>query len=358
MWEFLSPPTSDLAVVIAAWTAATATFTSLVLFGATLALRFATVQRTRRRRRVIERWREVFAATIVASAEADLPALPRYRDDERMLLLEEWNRLHEAVDGIARDRLARVARRLGFADFARRKLRRRWLSERLAAIQTLGNLREIAEWENFIELLDHPNTALSITAAKALVQIDRSDAVRFVMPHVVARDDWPQATVMRILREAGAELVTRPLCNAILTADADTAVRLLKYTGVAQSDMIDQLVELLLRERKEPAVLTAAMRALGSGSTPPRTARLTEHDVWYVRMEAAKLLGRIGQPRDLPVLEALLGDREWWVRYRAAQAIVALPGLEPAALRALARRQQDSFASDMMQQAMAEAGIA
>src|SRR5690606_34665773 len=132
--------------------------------------------------------------------------------------------------------------------------------------------------------LEHPNTALSVTAAKALVQIDRRDAIRFVMPAIVSRVDWPQSMVLRILGEAGAELITRPLCNAVLTADPATAVRLLKYTPAAQADMIDQLVEMLLRERDEPAVLTAAMRALSDGSVPPHSARLTGHDVWYVRM--------------------------------------------------------------------------
>ena len=144
----------------------------------------------------------------------------------------------------------------------------------------------------------------------------------------------------------------------ILTGDAATSVRLLKYAKLARTETIDLLVEMLLREREEPSVLAAAMKALSSNASLPRIERLAEHEVWYVRMQASKLLGRLGQERDLPLLEKLLTDAEWWVRYRAAQAIVALPFMGPNRLREVRDRQRDHFAADMMQQVMAEVGLA
>jgi HEAT repeat protein len=358
MWELLSPPASSLEVTIAAWTTAAAGLTTVALFCATLALRFATVASARRRHRIVERWRGIFAAAMLSESAASESPLPRYRRRERAVLLEEWNRARESVEGDAGTHLIVLAQRLGFGRLARRKLKRHRLSARLVAIQTLGHLRDRSEWDGLVALLDHPNTALSVTAAKALVDIDPREGARFVMPHVVTRADWPQATVSRVLRHAGPDLVTQPLCNAILTSDSATAVRLLKYAAVARTETMDQLVELLLRERQEPAVLTAAMKAISAGGSLPRITRLTRHEAWYVRMQAATLLGRVGDERNLPQLEELLRDREWWVRYRAAQAIVAMPGLGPNALRALRDRQSDHFAADMMQQAMAEAGLA
>jgi HEAT repeat protein len=75
-------------------------------------------------------------------------------------------------------------------------------------------------------------------------------------------------------------------------------------------------------------------------------------------MQAASLLGRAGNHEDLKALEPLLCDREWWVRYRAAQAMVASPFLGPNALRRIAARQNDRFAQDILQQALAEKGLA
>jgi HEAT repeat protein len=261
------------------------------------------------------------------------------------------------VGGAATTNLIIVGQRLKFDGVARRMLRQRRLSTRLAAIQTLGHLREPSEWPALVAFLDDANTALAVTAARALVAIDVHEAVPLVMVRVIERSDWPPVSVARILRDIGADLVTQPLCHAILVSDTDTSVRLLKYAELARPDRVDQLIEMLLRERKEPAVLAAAMKALSSGGLP-RIKQLAGHEAWYVRMQAAKVLGRIGQERDLPLLERLLSDAEWWVRYRAAQAIASLPFVGPNGLRTLLLRQTDRFARDILEQAMAEVGLA
>lgn len=356
MWGFPSAPASSALIAAALWTTVVAGVATLVLFVYTLALRFATVVAERRRREVKTRWRAIFAAAMLSETQARQQQLPRYRRSERTDLLEEWNRAREIVEGDALSSLIVLGERLAFDALARSMLSAHRLSTRLLALQTLGHLRDRSEWDAIIALLDHANTALSVTAARALVDIDPREAMPFVMPHVVARVDWPPVNVSRILKCAGTDLVTQPLCNAILTSDTETTVRLLKYAEFARSETVDQLVEMLLREREEPPVWAAAMKAMSSGTGLLRVAALTRHEAWYVRLQAAKLLGRVGRERDLPLLQHLLGDREWWVRYRAAQAIVSLP-LRIGALKALIDRESDRFAADMLQQAMAEVGL-
>jgi HEAT repeat protein len=358
MWAFLSSPGSDLAVEVAAWSTCAAGAMAVVLFAFTLVLRRRTIVAAARRSAVIARWRGVFAAATLSAAEARGCSLPRYRAAERSDLLEEWNRAREAVEGDAVANLIVVGERLGLNDLAADLLHRHRLSARLLGVQTLGHLRDRSEWAHLVELLVHPNTALSLTAARALVDIDAREATPLVMPQVIARADWPQTTVSKLLKAAGTDLVTQPLCHAILVSDVPTSVRLLKYAGLARSETVDLLVEMLLRERLEPPVLAAAMKAMSGNAALPRIERLAGHEVWYVRMQAAKLLGRLGLERDLKLLETLLTDREWWVRYRAAQAIAALPFMGPNRLRELKSRQRDHFAADMMQQAMAEVGLA
>jgi len=357
MWGSPSQPGYDLTLAIAGWTACAAAATTVVLFAYTLALRYATIRRLRRRRDVVARWRRTLAAATVSAASATDGALPRCSRRERSDLLEEWNGTRASVDGDAIANLIVLAERLGFLQVARKMLRRRKLGVRLLAIQTLGHMRDRSEWGVLAALLDHPNTALSVTAAAALVDIDPAAAIDEVMTRVVRRADWPQTSVARILQSAGASLITQPLCRAIYTSDAATAVRLFRYSELARSESVDQLVEVILRERDEPAVLSAALQALSGQSGAPNIGALVGHGVWYVRMQAAKLLGRTGGARDVPLLERLLGDREWWVRYRAAQAIASLPFLGPSKLRAMRDRQTDPFARDMLRQTMAEVGI-
>jgi HEAT repeat protein len=88
----------------------------------------------------------------------------------------------------------------------------------------------------------------------------------------------------------------------------------------------------------------------------PRLDQFVAHPEWYVRMQAARHIGRMGRAEDAGRLEQLLADREWWVRYRAARALVRLPGLTPTALGAIRARQVDAYARDILGQALVESG--
>lgn len=358
MSESPLPPDSELLTTIAAWVTGTAGSATVSLFLGTMLLRFATVRRSRRRKSVIAAWRGVFAAAMLSRDEADRCALPEHRPWAVTYLLEEWNRIAGSVAGDSAHNLVTLANRLGLQHMARKRLRGHDVHDRLLAIRTLGLLGDRHEWDSLRSLVRHPNTALSATAALALVQIDAAAAMPEVMPAVIARMDWPPAPVYGILRAAGPGLVTQPLCHAILTSAPTTAVRLLRYADLAQIERIDDLIELVLRERTEPAVLAATVRAANGQVGVPRIGKLARHADWRVRVQAARLLGRIGNRRELPLLEELLADKEWWVRYRAAQSIARLPFVGPQELRLVRDRQQDRYAHDMMQQAMAEVGLA
>jgi hypothetical protein len=358
MLDFLWQPGSETPVAIAAWSIVVAAVTTFVLIAYTLGLRVATVIGDHRRRFVIARWRSVFAGAMLSDVDAREVGLPRYSRRQRTDLLEEWNSVRACLDGDAVDNLIVAAQRLNLHKVARRMLSRHRVSTQLLAMETLGNMRDGAEWDRIAGFVRHPNTALSVTAAKALAQIDRRRAAELVVPQVIERADWPPATAARILSVLGPELITQPLCQAILMADQETAVHLLRFAGLLRPEALERLVEEVIRTRDEPPVLSAVLQVCPDQAGAPRITALAQHPVWYVRMQAAKLLGRVGQPRDVPVLERLLADREWWVRYRAAQALVSLPFLGPAGLRALKQRLSDPFAADMMSQAMAEAGTA
>ena len=53
-------------------------------------------------------------------------------------------------------------------------------------------------------------------------------------------------------------------------------------------------------------------------------------------------------------LTTALSDTSWWVRHRAAQALAQLPDMNAARLSAIASRQTDRYAADMLRQTLAE----
>ncbi len=355
--EWLFRSSFDSTATVALWLIAGVVATTVVLFLYTMGLRTATILSNRRRRAFLGVWRDVFAAAALSGEAARKQALPRLSRADRTDLLEEWNRTRSIVAGTAVDNLIVLAQRVGIPDLAADLLHRRRVQSLIMAVQTFGHLRESSRFDEIRELLDHSNTALSITAATSLVEIDPAAGIALVVPRIHERRDWPKNKISILLREAGSELISEPMYRAIRSAANDDATYLLQFAPLMESDVRDALVEDLIRESNDPGVLTAALKLVSGFRGVPRIAALTQHDAWFVRMQAAKVLGRVGQEEHLSLLEALLDDPEWWVRYRAAQSITSLPFLGPNQLRQVRQRQKDRYAFDILQQSMAEVGL-
>jgi len=284
--------------------------------------------------------------------------LPSLRRRDHTDLLEEWNRARSIVSGSAVENLIELARRTGIPDLALRLLRKHSVRSRILAVQTVGHLRDSAHRGEVRQLVEHEDTALSITAAVALVEIDPAYGASIVVPLIEQRRDWPVNRVSILLRLAGSERVSEPLYRAIRSAEDDGKIYLLKFARLMEPEVLDALVVDLVSGSNDPGVLNAALKLVSGYGGVPRLAWLTRHETWYVRMQAAKVIGRVGQEEHLPLLESLLDDKEWWVRYRAAQSIASLPFLGPNQLRKLQKKQSDPFAVDILQQAFAEVGLA
>jgi hypothetical protein len=331
---FRFPVVTELSSSVAIWAAAIAAALTVVLFIYSLGLRVANILHAWELARLRIRWWPVIARATMTDDVDDEAEIRVLRRGSRTKLLREWCRFRTHIRGRSSHSLARLADELGLLHVARRLLRRRSVSDKLLAVQALGFLGDSESWDEIQALLQHQNVTISITAATALVHIDAKAATRLVIPLIGKRKSWPRTQVGRILNLAGPEAVTEPLCEAIRTADTDEACHLLQFYESASMKDIDTLAAQLLVSRSEPTLLAAALK-----------------------MQAANLLGRFGRREDYQILEPLLSDTEWWVRYRTAQAITRLPFLGPHALRKLRDRQKDRYARDIMRQALAEVGM-
>jgi HEAT repeat protein len=343
-------------VTAAIWGTVASVGVSLLLLLYTLELRIRRRFSERRRARVVARWRVVIANAITspdAFGDTPPPKLPRR---ERKEFLRLWNNTRNMIEGQAADSLIALAYQLNFFDFVRWQAKHSNFGSRLMAIQTLGHLRDMQSWDFILGEVDDENPILSITAAEALVEIDPARAVLVLIPKLAERRDWPKTHVFRLLQRAGSEAVSEPLYRAIRTGSDSDAVYLLQYAVLAEFDVRDAIATELLASRVEPEVIAAALKVASGYSSVPRLDEYQTHEVWYVRMQAARLLGRLARPEDASRLESLLTDAEWWVRYRAATALVRLPALNKPDLERIRSRQTDPFAKDILEQAIAEAG--
>jgi HEAT repeat protein len=358
MLDWLFHSDFDAVTTAAVWSVVVVFATTVSIFVFTLGLRRVKIVSARRRTQVVAAWRRIFAAATLDQDDALTITLPKPGRNQCNDLMEEWNRARTAVEGASAHNLIALGERLGLAKMARHMLHSRAVKTRILAIQTLGNLRDTPSRQAIQGLVTDENTALSITAAVALVEICPDRAIALLLPMIEKRPDWPRNRISIFLHMAGSERISEPMYRAIRSADNAGKTYLLQFAHQVEANVLDALVNDLIRESNDPGVLNAALKLVSGHADVPRIAALVRHETWFVRVQIAKVLGRVGQQEHLSLLESMLDDEEWWVRYRAAQAIAALPFLGPNKLRQLQYRQRDPFAADMLQQAYAEVGLA
>jgi HEAT repeat protein len=338
----------------ALWCTVASVFASILLLLYTIELRIRRRIAEYRHARVSAYWRAIIA-NAMAPATDPVTSPPKLRRRDRKEFLKLWNRTRNMVEGAAAERLIDLVQQLDLVKWVRRQATHSHFGTRLLAIQSLGYLRDEKSWELLLAESDSENLALSVTAAEALVEIDPDRAVLAVIPKIAARHDWPKTHVFRLLQKAGSEAVSEPLYRAIRTGTDAEAAYLLPFAALAEFDVRDAMAAETMATRDDPDVLAAALKLASGYGRVPRLDRLAAHPVWYVRMQAARLLGRTARPDDAKRLEALLTDENWWVRYRAASSLVCLPGSSAADIDAIKTRQTDPFARDILEQAIAEA---
>ncbi|MCJ7555285.1 MAG: HEAT repeat domain-containing protein [Gammaproteobacteria bacterium] len=357
MLDWLLQSDFDTSVTAALWSTIVAIASTLILFLYALGLRVATTLAERRRVPLIARWRRIFASAVVSDGQSKWSGLPAIKRNQLIDILEEWNLTRTTVAGDATDNLISLADHLGFRAAALHLLQKRKIASKLLALQTLGHLRDRQIWPAILESVGSPSSAISITAAVALVDIDAEKAMPVLVPLIALRRDWPQTRVATFLRKAGSDVISEPMCEALRSGDPKSQVHLMKFAPLMATEDADEVAAELVSKNQDAGVLAAALELLSGQGGMPGIADLAVHEAWFVRLRVAQILGRAGLKEHLPLLEAMLQDPEWWVRYRAAQAIAALPFLGPNALHHMQQRQTDPFARDMLGQAIAEAGL-
>jgi HEAT repeat protein len=261
------------------------------------------------------------------------------------------------LEGAAAERLIALARGLGLEHFVRKQASHAHVGRRLLAIQAQGYLRDAGSFAALAGAADDGNTMISVTAAEALAAVDAVRAMDRLIPKIARRRDWPRTQVFKVLQRAGSAVVSEPLYRCIRAATDEDAAYLLQFAEIAEFDVRDALAVELIRTRSSPEVLAAALKVATGHAPIPRIDELLAFPAWYVRMQAAALIGRMRRAEDIGRLEKLLRDEEWWVRYRAAKALVRLPGMTADRLEQLRAGLDDRYARDILDQAVAEAGI-
>jgi HEAT repeat protein len=295
-------------------------------------------------------WRPLLLGSFHSAMPAALPVLERAH---RLYFLKLWNRLMQDSEGEAAERLIAIAYEAGCAPFCRHYLRHGDRVERLLATLTLGRLRDHAAWDALVNQTMAADPQTSLYAFQALVRIDAEFAAQQLTPLMLARKDWPVAQLAPILQSAQAAFMP-PMIEAAQDSRATHMPRTLRLIEALRFSLPQTDIRRLLDTADDIEVLIGTLRIINDVSLLPQARNYLKHENWRVRVHAARLLGRIGEHADVNRLIPLLADAEWWVRYRAAQALAGMPFMSRAEIELLRNNLSDRFARDMLGQVLAE----
>jgi HEAT repeat protein len=114
------------------------------------------------------------------------------------------------------------------------------------------------------------------------------------------------------------------------------------------------IIRKTLMESTEERLISTCLQIMTRSEDLDLVRPLLKHQRWHVRMQTAATLGRIGLPSDEALLVGVLADPQWWVRYRAAQALLKMSHVGEAGLRRIAATHADKYARDIVNQVLAE----
>lgn len=300
--------------------------------------------------RFVRQWRPIITGVLIEPA-INVPDLPDSQLNDFTL---EWNGMYEKVSGPARESLVDLAGKVRLAPRVRAYLIRTQPKYRLLAIVTLGNLRDRAVLRFIKNLAKSEHPIISLAAFRASVQIDAQATLMSLADVIIERDDWPQALVARVLKETGSANVCHALTDAALTHNEHNLSKVLSLMGVSKCPSISLVVKSLLKRTKNPGIVAACLQIVDDPKLIEYAHAYVAHDQWFVRLHAYALLGRIGGKSDLPVLLKGLSDKEWWVRYRSAQALISMPVFTRIEMSQIYSDLEDRYARDILKQAIAE----
>lgn len=321
----------------------------LLLLASILLFRRNRLASQRRQQRIIHEWSPLLEQAIGGA----LPPLPSLTRRNHIVFLYLWNESFESLRETTTTCLVQMAHSVGSSNLATELLQSRLLSNRILAVVTLGRLQAQSAWTPISHLLTHHNSFLAFHAAQALLRIDTNAALPLLLPILGRRQDWSPLKIVSMLTLTGRDLASEVLAKAAIHGDPAVSPRLIRYLPATRSPQGLAILRQFLHDSPpSDNMLAACLFVFGEFRDPvdlPLVRGYLTHHAWFVRVQAATALGKLGTAEDEERLVALFSDDQWWVRYRAGEALASLDSMTEDKLVML----QESLATPEAQEVLA-----
>lgn len=304
-------------------------YVSLLLAGAALALMLVLIAL-----RLVSRHREVRDAERRRQLVRELLRGESLSPDHlkgvpSTLITDTFLDLIRLVRGEERDLFVEQAAELGVAQQLGRRARSPSARTRLVAVQSLAQFHDEDSLRRLHASLEDRNQDVRLAAALSLAEGGRSDNIHALVERLglgTEQDSMMMVTLFRVVAEDRPEEIKALVLNSGTNLQARlAAVEALASTG--DYSLVPAITELALAASDDSEELPRYLRALGTLGHPAGSAAIMDglsRPSMSARAAAAGAAGRIRLYDAADRLAELLNDSEWWVRFRAAEALIRL----------------------------------
>ncbi|MFO7952497.1 MAG: HEAT repeat domain-containing protein [Bacillota bacterium] len=263
----------------------------------------------------------------------------------------------EVLSGSDFEKTKTLCRETGLIDYYKKRLHRGGSASKAVAARVLGALRCRESVSEMINLLKSKNPFLVQAAAQGLAKSGETESFSPAARALLGNTFFTYEGATEILAGFGENIC--PQIAKYLEKETEKLpavgqgqnIKSPKATPRKDSadpaDLRSMLIDLLgffkyrealpllqrRLERADEETTVHILKAFINMGELPANLDLKpylEHRYWVVRNFSARAWQLSGDRQALPVLEKLLADRNWWVRYNAAKALrsAGQPGLE------------------------------
>ncbi|RST30691.1 hypothetical protein HMF7854_07485 [Sphingomonas ginkgonis] len=255
--------------------------------------------------------------------------LAQLSQESPRLLGELSLELIQLVRGEERDQFIATATRLGIDAELRRRLIKGATRTRITAAEVLGDFPDDHSAAALEAALDDRSPDVRLAAALALAHSNRAPPVGLLVERLRLGTSERSLLITSLLadiaRERQAEVRALIDDPAVPPPVKAAAIEALGATG--DYSLVPVVNALALAADPSGEELPRYLRVLGNFQHPAGTPAVTKYlasPTWYVRAAAAEAAGKICLYELSYKLLAMLDDGDWWVRFRAGEALVRL----------------------------------
>ncbi len=201
--------------------------------------------------------------------------------------------------------------------------------DRSKAARVLGEIGDPQAVPALLDVMRAPreDNDVKLACAEALGRIQDPSVVPILCEELGKLDEWSSPRIAAVLVAFGKSAVEPLMALLDSGATLNGRVWAAQVLGkIKTAKAVPQLIN-RLHDRSEQMRLSAA-NALGDigdlRAVRPLVDVILRDPTAAVRAQGASALGRLGDPDVIPILVASLGDPEYWMRFRALEAIEVL----------------------------------